>query len=197
MNMSFFANIAHEFRTPLTMIAGPVGQLAKSEKIDGEERSLLSIAQRSIQRMFKLVNQLMDFNKLENDTLRLNVEQIDVVALLNSICDTFEFNVKEKGLTLNRFGMEDQLMAWTDGDKLEKIVSNLLSNALKFTPSGGKIDVQLDVDDNKVKVSVADTGKGIPEEQRENIFKRYYQLDNQTKAISQTGRIAPWHTDCR
>ena len=187
MNMSFFANIAHEFRTPLTMIAGPVGQLAKSDKIDGEERGLLSIAQRSIQRMFKLVNQLMDFNKLENDTLRLNVEQIDVVALLNSICDTFEFNVKEKGLTLNRFGMEDQLMAWTDGDKMEKIVSNLLSNALKFTPSGGKIDVQLDVVDNKVKVSVADTGKGIPEEQRENIFKRYYQLDNQTKAIVNYG----------
>ena len=187
MNMSFFANIAHEFRTPLTMIAGPVGQLAKSDKIDGEERSLLSIAQRSIQRMFKLVNQLMDFNKLENDTLRLSVEQIDVVSLLNSICDTFEFNVKEKGLTLNRLGMEDQLMAWTDGDKLEKIVSNLLSNALKFTPSGGKIDVQLDVDDNNVKVSVADTGKGIPEEQRENIFKRYYQLDNQTKAIVNYG----------
>ena len=187
MNMSFFANIAHEFRTPLTMIAGPVGQLAKSDKIDGEERSLLSIAQRSIQRMFKLVNQLMDFNKLENDTLRLNVERIDVVALLNSICDTFEFNVKEKGLTLNRLGMEDQLMAWTDGDKLEKIVSNLLSNALKFTPRGGRIDVQLDVDDNNVKVSVADTGKGIPEEQRENIFKRYYQLDNQTKAIVNYG----------
>lgn len=187
MNMSFFANIAHEFRTPLTMIAGPVGQLAKSDKIDGEERGLLSIAQRSIQRMFRLVNQLMDFNKLENDTLRLSVEQIDVVALLNSICDTFEFNVKEKGLTLNRLGMEDQLMAWTDGDKLEKIVSNLLSNALKFTPSGGRIDVQLDVVDNKVKVSVADTGKGIPEEQRENIFKRYYQLDNQTKAIVNYG----------
>ena len=187
MNMSFFANIAHEFRTPLTMIAGPVGQLAKSDSIDGEERSLLSIAQRSIQRMFKLVNQLMDFNKLENDSLRLSVEQIDVVKLMNDICDTFEFNAKEKGLTLNRFGMEDQLMAWTDGDKLEKIVTNLLSNALKFTPRGGRIDVQLDVVDNKVKVSVADTGKGIPEEQCDNIFKRYYQLDNQTKAVVNWG----------
>ena len=187
MNMSFFANIAHEFRTPLTMIAGPVGQLAKSSSIDGEERGLLNIAQRSIQRMFKLVNQLMDFNKLENDSLRLSVEQIDVVKLMNDICDTFEFNVKEKGLTLNRFGMEDQLMAWTDGDKLEKIVTNLLSNALKFTPRGGRIDVQLDVVDNKVKVSVADTGKGVPEEQCENIFKRYYQLDNQTKAIVNWG----------
>ena len=187
MNMSFFANIAHEFRTPLTMIAGPVGQLAKSGSIDGEERSLLNIAQRSIQRMFKLVNQLMDFNKLENDTLRLSVEQIDVVKAMNDICDTFEFNAKEKGLTLNRFGMEDQLMAWTDGDKLEKIVSNLLSNALKFTPRGGHIDVSLDVADEQVKVTIADTGKGIPEEQRENIFKRFYQLDNQTKAIVNWG----------
>ena len=187
MNMSFFANIAHEFRTPLTMIAGPVGQLAKSASLDTEERNLLSVAQRSIQRMFKLVNQLMDFNKLENDTLRLSVEQIDVVEAMNNICDTFEFNIKEKGLTLNRFGMEDELMAWTDGDKLEKIVSNLLSNALKFTPQGGHIDVSLDVDDEKVKVTIADTGKGIPEEQKENIFKRYYQLDNQTKAIVNWG----------
>ena len=94
---------------------------------------------------------------------------------------------RKKGLTLNRFGMEDQLMAWLNGDKLEKIVTNLLSNALKFTPRGGRIDVQLDVVDNKVKVSVADTGEGIPEGQCENIFKRYYQLDNQTKAVVNWG----------
>ena len=187
MNMSFFANIAHEFRTPLTMIAGPVGQLAKSGSLDGEERSLLSIAQRSIQRMFKLVNQIMDFNKLENDTLRLSVEQIDVVKAMNDILDTFEFNAKEKGITIHRFGMEDKLQAWTDGDKLEKIVSNLLSNALKFTPRDGHIDVSLDTTDDTVEVTVADTGKGIPEEQQENIFKRYYQLDNQTKAILNWG----------
>jgi signal transduction histidine kinase/ligand-binding sensor domain-containing protein/DNA-binding response OmpR family regulator len=187
MNMSFFANIAHEFRTPLTMIAGPVGQLAKSGSLDGEERSLLSIAQRSIQRMFKLVNQLMDFNKLENDTLRLSVEQLDVVKAMNDILDTFEFNAKEKGITIHRYGMEDKLQAWTDGDKLEKIVSNLLSNALKFTPRDGHIDVSLDTADDTVKVTVADTGKGIPEEQQENIFKRYYQLDNQTKAIVNWG----------
>ena len=187
MNMSFFANIAHEFRTPLTMIAGPIRQLAKSGSLDSGERNLLNVAQRSIQRMFKLVNQLMDFNKLENDTLRLSVEQTDVVKAMNDICDTFEFNAREKGLTLNRFGMEDQLMAWTDSDKLEKIVSNLLSNALKFTPRGGYIDVSLDVADNQVKVTIADTGKGIPEEQKENIFKRYYQLDNQTKAIVNWG----------
>ena len=187
MNMSFFANIAHEFRTPLTMIAGPVGQLVKSDHLNADDKGLLSVAQRSIQRMFKLVNQLMDFNKLENDTLRLSVEQIDVVKAMNDICDIFIFNAKEKGITINRFGMEESLQAWTDGDKLEKILSNLLSNALKFTPRGGHIDVSLDVNDHLVKVSVADTGKGIPENQLENIFKRYYQLDNQTKAIVNYG----------
>ena len=187
MNMSFFANIAHEFRTPLTMIAGPIGQLVRSDAISDEDRSLLSVAQRSIQRMFKLVNQLMDFNKLENDTLRLCVEELDVVKAMNDICDVFEFNAREKDITISRFGMEDTLMAWTDGDKLEKILSNLLSNALKFTPRGGRIDVQIDVVDGQMKVSVADTGKGIPEDQREIIFKRYYQLDNQTKAIVNYG----------
>lgn len=78
-------------------------------------------------------------------------------------------------------------MGWTDGDKLEKILSNLLSNALKFTPQGGHIDVSLDVADQQVKICVADSGKGIPENQLENIFKRYYQLDNQTKAIINWG----------
>ena len=200
MNMSFFANIAHEFRTPLTMIAGPVGQVVKSDHLSGDDKSLLTIAHRNINRMFKLVNQLMDFNKLENDTLRLSVEQLDVVKVINGVCDYFIYNSQERNVTINRFGMEDTLMAWTDGDKLEKILTNLISNALKFTPRGGHIDVSLDVTDNRgnegagargyenmVKITVADTGKGLPENQLENIFKRYYQLDNQTKGIINWG----------
>ena len=187
MNMSFFANIAHELRTPLTMIAGPVGQLVKSSSLSEEDRGLLSITHRNIQRMFKLVNQLMDFNKLENDTLRLSVEKLDVSEVINGVCDYFIYNARERGVTINRLGMEEPLMAWTDGDKLEKILTNLISNALKFTPRGGHIDVSLDVADGQLKVSVADTGKGIPEDQLENIFKRYYQLDNQTKAIVNWG----------
>ena len=187
MNMSFFANIAHEFRTPLTMIAGPVGQLVKSDSLSDDDRGLLSITHRNIQRMFKLVNQLMDFNKLENDTLRLSVEQLDVAGVVNGVCDYFIYNARERGVTINRFGIDDALMGWADGDKIEKILTNLISNALKFTPRGGYIDVSVDVAGDQMKVSVADTGKGIPEAQCENIFKRYYQLDNQTKGIINWG----------
>ncbi len=187
MNMSFFANIAHEFRTPLTMIAGPVGQLAGNGNIGGEEKKLLSVAQRSIRRMFRLVNQLMDFNKLESDRLKLGVEPVDVARAVSDICDTFEFNAREKGLTICRRGLEETLTAWTDEDKLEKMVSNLLSNALKFTPRGGRVEVTLDACGGQVEISVADTGKGIPEEELENVFKRYYQLDNQTKGIVNWG----------
>lgn len=204
MNMSFFANIAHEFRNPLTMIAGPVSQLTDKTYLKEQDQQLLYIVQRSIRRMFRLVNQLMDFNKLENDTLKLKVENVDVIKILNDICDPFEFNVKQKNITLSRIGMNGTLMAWTDRDKLEKIVTNLLSNAIKFTPSEGVITIAVDLiqkeeaqkeiktlitshDTFYVKITVTDTGKGIPENQLDNIFRRYYQLDNQTKAIINWG----------
>ncbi|MCF0168130.1 MAG: hypothetical protein HUJ93_05765 [Bacteroidales bacterium] len=98
MNMSFFSNIAHEFRTPLTMISGPLEQLEMSAAIKGSNRELLSIIQRSVGRMLKLVNQLMDFNKLENDTLRLQVERADAVAYLKSFIGIFSVNAQQKGI---------------------------------------------------------------------------------------------------
>lgn len=179
MNMSFFANISHEFRTPLTMIAGPVSMLGESADLKGNDRHLLLIVQHSIQRMLRLVNQVMDFSKLDQDTLKLNVRRMDVTALMNRICDIFLFNAHEKGIDMQKHGLDDCLLTWVDADKLDKIVSNLLSNAMKFTPSGGRIDVTLDVDDGFVKIVVADTGKGIPSSELENIFRRFYQLNGQ------------------
>lgn len=187
MNMSFFANISHEFRTPLTMISGPVNMLAESTNLKAADRNLLFIVQRSIQRMLRLVNQVMDFSKLEQDALKLNVKRMDVVAEMNNICDIFLFNAREKGIDMQTHGLEDSLLIWVDADKLDKIVSNLLSNALKFTPQGGRIDVSLDTDGGNVKITVADTGKGIPEEELENIFKRFYQLNDQTTGILNWG----------
>ena len=204
MNMSFFANISHEFRTPLTMISGPVTQLCNNPRIEGEEKNLLCIVQRSVNRMLKLVNQLMDFNKLENDTLRLQVKRSDIIACLQRQVSIFQVNAKDKHIVLNAYGLEDTFLMWLDEDKVEKIFGNLMSNALKFTPQGGKISVSFDVisreqasplfglqpDDHAtqyIKVSVANTGQNIPEDKIEKIFERYYQLGNQAEGTYNWG----------
>ena len=181
MNMSFFANISHEFRTPLTMISGPVSMLCDDQTISEFNRRLLMIVRRSVSRMLRLVNQLMDFNKLENDTLRLKVRRMDIIAELFTICDIFKVNAEEKGITFKSVGLEDSFLMFLDRDKLEKIMNNLLSNAMKFTPKGGTIVVSLDVAAGMATIMVQDSGKGIPDSELEDIFQRYYQLDNQTK----------------
>lgn len=192
MNMSFFANISHEFRTPLTMILGPVEQLCDSVSTSQHDRQLLCIIDRSVKRMLRLVNQLLDFNKLENDTLRLHVSRTDVVAEMRRIMDLFLMNAEEKGIRIECHGMEGSLLLWIDADKLEKIVNNLMSNAMKHTPHGGCIDVMLDLTTDHagkqaLQIIVADTGKGLPQAELDNIFKRYYQLDNQQKGTINWG----------
>ena len=142
MNMSFFANISHEFRTPLTMISGPVEQLCESESINKHDKLLLNIINRSVDRMLRLVNQLLDFNKLENDTLRLHVKQTDITRDETHHGPLHrEYRGERSHLELSR--TRRFLPDASDSDKLEKIINNLMSNAMKFTPRGGKIDVSL------------------------------------------------------
>jgi signal transduction histidine kinase/ligand-binding sensor domain-containing protein/DNA-binding response OmpR family regulator len=198
MNMSFFANLSHEFRTPLTMISGPVATLCNDNEIKEESKQLIYIVQRSVNRMLRLVNQLMDFNKLENDTLKLRVKLTDIIAELKRPIEIFRLNAKGKGIDIKTFGLEDNFITWLDADKFDKILANLLSNALKFCDSNGKIGVSFDVitrDDaleifplaagdtstQWIKIAVSDTGKGIPEDKLEKVFERYFQLDNHTK----------------
>lgn len=187
MNMRFFANVSHEFRTPLTMISGPVRQLCQNPKIEGESKELLYIIERNVRRMLRLINQLMDFNKLEDDKLKLQVKRIDIIPVLKNFVNIFQVNANEKGITLNTTGLEDVFLTWIDVDKLEKILSNLFSNAIKFTSYGGRIDLSFDTDGQYAKIVVADTGSGIPENQLEKVFERYYQLDNQNTGIYNQG----------
>jgi signal transduction histidine kinase/ligand-binding sensor domain-containing protein/DNA-binding response OmpR family regulator len=201
MNMSFFANISHEFRTPLTMIAGPVMQLCEDKTITGDNKKLLYIVQRSVSRMLKLVNQLMDFNRLENDALKLKVKRTDIISELNRLIDIFRLNANNKQISLITYGLEDSFTMLLDIDKLDKIVGNLLSNALKYTQSGGKMTLSFDVIRREevltlftlqetalysqyVKLTVSDTGKGIPEDKLDKIFERYYQIDQDKGAYN-------------
>lgn len=196
MNMNFFANISHEFRTPLTMISGPVTQLQESVGLTDESKRLLDIIQRNVRRMLRLVNQQLDFNKLENDTLKLKVRPMDVIGQLINLTDIFKVTAEEKGVIFRTYGLEDSMTVWADDDKLDKICFNLLSNAMKFTKAGGKVEFSLDVisreeashlfalsekdvDTRYMKIVVKDSGPGIPEDQLEKIFERFYQLENQ------------------
>ena len=196
IQMNYFANVAHEFRTPLTMIAGPVSQLAASEGVRGQDRQLVGIIQRSSTWMLSLVNQLLDFNRIGNKKLQLKVAKGDIVASLAGIADLFRFNAGSKGIELATYGLEDSFTMWADVDKVQKVVMNLMSNAMKFTPSGGRVTLSFDVvprdeaasafplteadtDSQYAKISVSDTGCGIPEGQLEKIFERFYQADNQ------------------
>ena len=192
IQMNYFSNVAHEFRTPLTMIAGPVSQLAASEGVKGQDRQLVSIIQRNAAWMLSLVGQLLDFNRIGNSKLQMKVAKIDVLEPLRDIAGLFRFNAESKGIEFSTYGLEDSFVMWVDADKMQKIVMNLLSNAMKFTPSGGKVSLGFDVvprasaaarfpltdadtDGQYAQISVADSGPGIPEDELEKIFERFYQ----------------------
>ncbi len=192
VQMNYFANVAHEFRTPLTMIAGPAEQLAASPDIHGQDRQLVGIVQRNTAWMLSLVGQLLDFNRINNKKLQLKVAEGDIVAPLNESADLFRFNAGSKGIEFNTHGLEDSFTMWRDADKVTKITMNLLSNAMKFTPPGGKVALSFDVlpreevardfpltdadtDTRYAQIRVSDTGRGIPEDQIEKIFERFNQ----------------------
>ena len=192
VQMNYFANVAHEFRTPLTMIAGPAEQLAASPDIHGQDRQLVGIVQRNTAWMLSLVGQLLDFNRINDKKLQLKVAEGDIVAPLNECADLFRFNAESKGIEFNTHGLEDAFTMWRDADKVTKITMNLLSNAMKFTPPGGKVALSFDVlpreevardfpltdadtDTRYAQIRVSDTGRGIPEDQIEKIFERFNQ----------------------
>jgi signal transduction histidine kinase/DNA-binding response OmpR family regulator/ligand-binding sensor domain-containing protein len=210
LNMRFFSNISHEFRTPLTMIKGPVDLLSQKYRYTDEQtESLFAFIQRNIDRMLRLISQQMDFEKMANHTLRLKVKQQDICEAIVEILKEFEFNIKNNGISLVKIGLDCSFITWLDYDKLEKILANLISNALKHTPSGGRIEVAFAVinqDEAKVlfsieqaaakyaKISVSDTGEGLPEDKKEEIFKRFYRL-KRGENMTGTG-IGLFYTKC-
>ena len=196
VQMRYFSNLAHEFRTPLTMIAGPASQLADSPGIKGQDRQLVGIIQRNSNWMLSLVNQLLDFNRIGNSKLQMKVSRTDIAEPLRSVADMFRFNAESKRIELTTYGLEEPFVMWADVDKVRKVVMNLLANALKFTPAGGKVSLSFDVlgraeaaaafplkeadaDPQWACISVTDSGCGLPEGEEERIFERFYQAGNQ------------------
>lgn len=190
MKFRFFTNISHEFRTPLTLIITPLEAYLKKMQ-EGEDRKRLTGIYRNALNLLALVNQLLDFRKLEMKGEKLNLFNGDFIEFVRQAYISFRDVAEEKGifLHLDTDGIEELYM-YFDRDKIHKVLNNLLSNAFKFTPQGGTVTIEVertDIDGRPhVQVKVSDTGIGIPKEDLPHIFERFYQAKKE-KDTSKTG----------
>jgi signal transduction histidine kinase/DNA-binding response OmpR family regulator/ligand-binding sensor domain-containing protein len=182
----FFANISHEFRTPLTLIMGQIDQLQTMLKEQGVT-SRLEMVSRNARHLLRLINQLLDLSKFEAGQMTLLGSRQNIVPLLRQLTSAFESMAAQKHITLSFESQPEEIFLFYEQDKIEKILYNLLSNALKFTPEQGQVRVKVEIDDSEaptpdeetgeLKVTVRDSGVGIAKEQLPFIFDRFYQVD--------------------
>ncbi|MBX3239153.1 MAG: tetratricopeptide repeat protein [Chitinophagaceae bacterium] len=182
MKSRFFTNISHEFRTPLTLILGPIDML-NSGPLDPQQKLHVGMLQRNANRLLSLTNQLLDLAKLESGKLRLQATRGDIVSFMNGIIHAFDSLAETKGIRLTTDLQERRLEVYFDTEKIETALINLLSNAFKFTPEGGRIAVGLRTStqpDNRdcCIITIRDNGSGIPENELEDVFNRFYRAAN-------------------
>ena len=173
MKLQFFTDISHDLRTPLTLIITPVETLMNTVK-DADMQLTLSIIYRNARNLFGLVNQILDFRKLERSSGQLNLSYGDVVAFVREKMVGFQLMAKGQNLSMTFESDMDKFLLAFDKDKLSKVINNLLSNAINYTPSEGEIGIRMMRKENQLCMEVWDTGNGIPKEERPHIFERFY-----------------------
>lgn len=177
--VNFFTNISHEFRTPLTLILGFADDLIPAKQVNKEvSKALLIIKQNGI-RLLRLVNQLMDFRKVESERMKLHVAEHDIIVFIRGIMQSFSKVAKEKQIDFKLLTRREELKLWFDASMMDKVIFNLLSNAFKFTNNSGRIHIVVAVDefDNKVTISVEDNGVGLSPQEAEQVFEPFFQSD--------------------
>ena len=185
--LTFFTNISHELRTPLTLIADPVEMLLEDKSVKGKARDLLKMVQRNALALQQLVGSILDFRKIQNGKMDLQLYRFDIAKALTLWTSDFQLTAERKHIKLHLdvdgFKGHEEIVA--DKEKIARIVFNLLSNALKYTPAGGDIFVSLKTaDEDFLRIDVRDTGKGISNEEAEKVFERFFQAKG---AASGTG----------
>ncbi|MDH6314917.1 signal transduction histidine kinase/DNA-binding response OmpR family regulator/ligand-binding sensor domain-containing protein [Parabacteroides sp. PF5-5] len=176
IKLRFFTNISHELRTPLTLIAGPVENVLKDTSLSDDTRNQLVLVERNTDRMLRLVNQILDFRKIQNRKMKMKVQRIELTPFIHTIMSNFDTLAREHEIDFLFEPEKKGLFLWADADKLEKIVFNLLSNAFKYTPVGKMIKVYIHENEQNILIGVQDQGIGISESKKESLFVRFENL---------------------
>ena len=179
--INFFINLVHEIRTPLSLIRLPLEKL-REEEIKGKENKYISVIEKNVDYLLGIINQLLDFQKLESSALQLNLRKCNVNALVSDIFNQFSGSAELRGLTLHLCLPREEINTMIDSEKISKILVNLMGNAMKYAKSRIELKV-LSVDD-EVRIVVTDDGPGIPEDQHDKIFQAFYQLPDDPVASS-------------
>ena len=182
----FFTNISHELRTPLTLIADPVEMMLEDSSIKGRSRELLKMVQRNALALQQLVGNILDFRKIQNGKMELSLSRFDIVEAMRVWTDDFRLTAERKKIRMDcaSTGFDTDRMMVADKEKVARIVFNLISNALKYTPAGGEIHVTLAAEADNIRIDVRDTGKGIASAEAGKVFERFFQTKG---AASGTG----------
>lgn len=178
----FFANISHEFRTPLTLIRGPLQQI-EEQSGSGADASInvplrkIKVMRRHTDRLLELVNQLLDLSRLDSGKMKLQVAKGDVIQVLRALAGAFESMAERKQIHYHVHFSDHDSLTFFDRDKLEKIVTNLLGNAFKYTPEKGTVSFFAETDEKRLRLSVEDSGPGIAKKELDKVFDRFYQSE--------------------
>lgn len=177
LKLRFFTDISHELRTPLTLITAPVEEVLEEEKLSPKGHENMIVAKRNIDRMLRLINQLLDFRKIQNNKMKLYIEQIDVITLFKRTFDNFISLAHQRNTDFRFVSNIDSLLIYTDVDKLEKILFNLLSNAFKYTPNGKSVQLFIEKHDSELVFKIKDEGRGLDVHKIDMLFNRFETLE--------------------
>ena len=179
----FFVNLAHDLRTPLTLIKAPLQDI-NTDILGSDDKSALNLAKKNADKLLNMVNQLLDFQKIERDAMSLKVEETNIGGFLRELACNFTPLAQAKNVVLKAEGSDG--IGFIDRKKITVIVDNLLSNAIKYTESGGNVSIEWKIDNGHLTVKVADDGIGIPANEQKKLFNRFYRADNASNS-AETG----------
>lgn len=179
IKLRFFTDISHELRTPLTLISSPVTEVLENEPLSPSAREHLTLVHQNTERMLRLMNQILDFRKIQNQKMKLLIEETDLIPLLQKVMSSFKLIAEEKNINYQLTSTIQSVYSWVDRDKFEKIFFNLLSNAFKYTPADKSITVNITTKEKTVEIEIADEGIGIAVEKQHSLFQRFESLVKQ------------------